>query len=262
MECKRCQGISMTDDKAILSVLIVEDEWAQAEQLQATVQSLGHRVTAVATTGHEALKAVQAQLPHVMVVDIHLNDSDMDGIEIARAVWANWAMPVIFLTSLRDTMTRKRANKEGASIFMSKPLSRHALKTELEGLFQGGIQLPTSRLPLVQDALILHKLQVVDQAVVPLGQIVRLAAGRSYCDVYYFNATKQLVKHVEDKPMGHLLAVVQQKPSGNSFMQIHRSHVVNMQYVEGKAGNGLLLKNGDTVPISKKYRQAIDMIFQ
>lgn len=83
---------------------------------------------------------------------------------------------------------------------------------------------------------------------VRFADIMWVEASRSYSSLHLKGQSPLLVSY----PM----ADVKQKLPADAFMQIHRSYVVNLNYVEGFIGNILYI---DTVklPISKAHRQDV-----
>jgi len=102
-------------------ILIAEDSRTQAEQLQHVLAAHGHRVT-VAGNGRQALDAMRAQRPAVLISDVVM--PEMDGYELCRAVHADPLLcdiPVILLTSLSDPENVVRGLDCGADNFVLKP---------------------------------------------------------------------------------------------------------------------------------------------
>ncbi|MBK5197282.1 MAG: response regulator, partial [Methyloceanibacter sp.] len=79
-------------------VLIIEDEPMIAMDLESIVEGLGHRVTAVARTHAEAVKAVNKEKPGLVLADIQLADGS-SGLDAVNEILATFAVPVIFITA-------------------------------------------------------------------------------------------------------------------------------------------------------------------
>ncbi len=84
-------------------VLIIEDEPMIAMDLESIVEGLGHRVTAVARTHAEALKAVNKEKPGLVLADIQLADGS-SGLDAVNEMLATFAVPVIFITAYPDRL--------------------------------------------------------------------------------------------------------------------------------------------------------------
>lgn len=82
-------------------VLIVEDEKLIGLMLAENVKVLGCRVTGVVTNGQAALRAIKAEPPDAILMDISL-DGVMSGIETARRIKATRDIPILFFTGYQD----------------------------------------------------------------------------------------------------------------------------------------------------------------
>lgn len=82
-------------------VLIVEDEKLIGLMLAENVKILGCRVTGVVTNGQAALRAIKAEPPDAILMDISL-DGVMSGIETARRIKATRDIPILFFTGYQD----------------------------------------------------------------------------------------------------------------------------------------------------------------
>ncbi|MHB8883645.1 MAG: response regulator [Methylovirgula sp.] len=79
-------------------VLIIEDEPLIAIDIQMLVEELGHRVIHVARTHHEAVEAVRATKPGLILADIQLADGS-SGLEAVNQILGSLSVPVIFITA-------------------------------------------------------------------------------------------------------------------------------------------------------------------
>ena len=82
-------------------ILIVEDEEIIADGLHRLLADAGFEAI-LAASGREALDAIGAAAPDLVLLDIGL--PDLDGTEVARRIHARLpALPVIFMTGHGDT---------------------------------------------------------------------------------------------------------------------------------------------------------------
>jgi DNA-directed RNA polymerase specialized sigma24 family protein len=84
-------------------VLIIEDEPMIAMDLESIVEGLGHRVTSVARTHGEAVKAVGQHKPGLVLADIQLADGS-SGLDAVNEMLSTFAVPVIFITAYPDRL--------------------------------------------------------------------------------------------------------------------------------------------------------------
>jgi DNA-directed RNA polymerase specialized sigma24 family protein len=84
-------------------VLIIEDEPMIAMDLENIVEGLGHRVTGVARTHSEAVKAVDQQKPGLVLADIQLADGS-SGLDAVNEILESFDVPVIFITAYPERL--------------------------------------------------------------------------------------------------------------------------------------------------------------
>src|SRR6476646_11675351 len=74
-------------------VLIIEDEPMIAMDLESIVEGLGHRVTSIARTHAEAVKAVSKATPGLVLADIQLADGS-SGLDAVNEMLGSFEVPV------------------------------------------------------------------------------------------------------------------------------------------------------------------------
>jgi DNA-directed RNA polymerase specialized sigma24 family protein len=84
-------------------VLIIEDEPMIAMDLESIVEGLGHRVTGIARTHSEAVKAVSKAKPGLVLADIQLADGS-SGLDAVNEMLGSFEVPVIFITAYPDRL--------------------------------------------------------------------------------------------------------------------------------------------------------------
>src|SRR5690349_18387904 len=102
-------------------VLIVEDETALVELLRYNLEQSGFKVD-VAFDGEEALRAVQEDVPDLILLDWML--PLMSGIEVCRQLRRQTAtanVPIIMLTARGEEGDRVRGLDAGADDYVPKP---------------------------------------------------------------------------------------------------------------------------------------------
>ena len=101
-------------------ILIVEDDPAIATVLEEILTGKDYSVR-VATNPSEAIAAVGAQLPELVLMDVNLG-SDIDGIETVKRLRVEHEdLPVCFITALSDDATVNRAEAVGPMAYLVKP---------------------------------------------------------------------------------------------------------------------------------------------
>lgn len=109
-------------------VLVVDDEKAIRRFLQVSLSTHGHTVFE-ARGGQEALEAVVAHRPDLIILDLGL--PDMEGVEVTRRL-REWTQTPIIILSVRDHETDKIAALDaGADDYLTKPFSMGELLARL-----------------------------------------------------------------------------------------------------------------------------------
>jgi DNA-binding response OmpR family regulator len=111
-------------------VLIVDNEPALAALLALGLRELG-LVTAVASDGHEALAAISAWQPELLVIDAELRP--LGGLEVVRRVRALPGPRIGILVAAEET-ERLRGFAAGADDEMVKPLALEELAARLRAI--------------------------------------------------------------------------------------------------------------------------------
>jgi|SRR5215831_1857693 len=112
-------------------VLIVEDEPIIARDLEETLTRSGYTVTAIASSGEEAVKKVMEQQPDLVLMDIVLRGS-MDGIETTACIHAQRDIPLVYLSAYSDSSILKRAQKTCPYGYLIKPFTERELAVAIE----------------------------------------------------------------------------------------------------------------------------------
>ena len=102
-------------------ILVVDDEPGVCEVLKEFLETRGYQVT-TAASGAEALKAVQSERPHFVLLDILM--PGMNGLEaLPRILEIDRTIGVIMLTAVDDHKVVKQAIGKGAYDYITKPIN-------------------------------------------------------------------------------------------------------------------------------------------
>lgn len=120
-----------------ISVLVVDDQQAVREGVARLIRcgTLPLRGVSMAATADEALAAVRAQAPDVVVLDVDLDGTD--GLDLIPSFGP--ATRVLVLTSHGDADTRARARRLGVLGFVEKHEPASALLASLASVAYAGI---------------------------------------------------------------------------------------------------------------------------
>ena len=115
-----------------LKIMIVEDEIIVAKDIQRILKKLGYEAFDPFVQGKKALDAIEKLNPDLILLDINLKGSDMDGIQVAEQVCQNYQIPVIFLTAFSDKATLERAKLTEPYGYIIKPFEEDDIRTAIE----------------------------------------------------------------------------------------------------------------------------------
>lgn len=109
-------------------VLIIEDEAIIAMDIRELAEELGHRISAIARTHAEAVKAAESHRPGLVLADIQLAD-DSSGIDAVRDILKLFDAPVVFVTAFPERLLT--GERPEPAYLMTKPFDRLALKATI-----------------------------------------------------------------------------------------------------------------------------------
>jgi DNA-binding NtrC family response regulator len=115
-------------------LLIVEDDQITALALQREMTWLGHAVVARVPSAAEAMAAVQAYRPDVVLLDIGLQGPH-DGLSVGVDIQTFWSTPVIYLSGSDPTQLGLPEFPEALWCYVAKPIDRDRLRDILARLF-------------------------------------------------------------------------------------------------------------------------------
>lgn len=106
-------------------VLIIEDEPMIAMDLEALVEGLGHTVCGLARTHAEAIKAVAARRPGLVLADIQLADGS-SGLDAVNEMLTTIDVPVIFITAYPERLLT--GERPEPAFLIAKPFDTDVVK--------------------------------------------------------------------------------------------------------------------------------------
>ena len=136
-------------------VLVVEDDPDIAELVARYLEKAGYTATRV-SSGRDALDAVRAKAPDLIVLDVML--PHIDGLEVCRLLRANEhtaSIPIIMLTARAEESERIVGLEMGADDYLAKPFSPNELVARVRALLRR-VQRPDapSGRPLAHGAIV------------------------------------------------------------------------------------------------------------
>ena len=117
-------------------ILVVDDVADNVEILRMRLESLGYEV-AVATDGEQALEAVRADAPDLLLLDIMM--PKIDGLEVVRRIKADPTLPfipVVLVTAKANPKDVVAGLDAGGDDYLTKPVDHAALVARVRAMLR------------------------------------------------------------------------------------------------------------------------------
>jgi DNA-binding NarL/FixJ family response regulator len=123
-------------------VLIAEDDFLIALQIQDALLTAGLQVVGTATTAEEVLDLASHERPALVIMDVRLAGRN-DGVEAARELFQRFNIRCVFATANDDLHTRHRAEPYAPLGWLTKPYTMESLVvTIVDALVLLGLRSP------------------------------------------------------------------------------------------------------------------------
>jgi two-component system, response regulator PdtaR len=117
-------------------VLIAEDETLIRLDLRRLLEAAGLEVCAEARNGREAVSLAAAHRPDLVLMDVKM--PELDGVEAARQILAERAVPIVMLTAYGYGELISRALDVGVVGYVVKPFTERELIGAVRGAIEEG----------------------------------------------------------------------------------------------------------------------------
>jgi DNA-binding NarL/FixJ family response regulator len=107
-------------------ILIVEDDYLVAMQMEAALTEAGFEIPGIASSAEEALELAAVRRPAMVVMDVRLGGR-RDGIDAALELFGRHGIRCIFATAHYDAKVRARAQPAAPLAWVPKPYAMPAL---------------------------------------------------------------------------------------------------------------------------------------
>jgi two-component system, LytTR family, response regulator len=220
-----------------LTAIIVEDETLGLQNLQAKLGRNCPQVEVVATcqSGEEAIQAIQAHQPALLLLDIQLGS--MTGFDVLARL-RHLSFEVIFTTSYDEyAIEAIRAN---ALDYLLKPIDEGELVEAINKAWQRRQQRP----------------QDFNRVSLPVQHGYRFVSldEIEYCQADNKQSIVQLFSRQQVTVTRTLSQLAEKLAAYPRFRRIHRSYLINLDYVESfsrRDGNHVIMSCGDRLPVSR-----------
>ena len=117
------------------NILIVEDEWINAEFVSQVLVSLSQNIVGVATNAKDALKVIEKNSIDFIFMDINIEGAT-DGIQLAKAIKLKHSIPIIYMTAFGDSQTITETSSTDIYGFIIKPFHAQDVEAALNVAIQ------------------------------------------------------------------------------------------------------------------------------
>ncbi|MBI3979965.1 MAG: response regulator transcription factor [Chloroflexi bacterium] len=115
------------------TILVVDDEPNIVELARVYLDKEGFQVEA-ARNGEDALRALAARTPSLVVLDVML--PDIDGFEVCRRLRQRSDVPILMLTARGDEVDRIVGLELGADDYLAKPFNPRELTARIKAILR------------------------------------------------------------------------------------------------------------------------------
>lgn len=241
----------MNEEQA--TILIVEDDLDIADMLNAYFRVQGYEVLTV-NWGEDGVRACQANLPDLVILDIRL--PDIDGFEVAHRLRSNRRtreVPIIFLTEKRERKDRLKGLELKADDYITKPFDIQELRLRVRNVLrrhrQGTLTNPVTGLPeggLVDEQLG-QCLKNPDWSLL----VVSISHIDYFREIYGFVASDDLLRAI----VLMMLDAIRELGDADDFL----GHLTTSDFlITLKSANSLALKDR----IQKRLTQSFDYFYR
>ena len=115
-------------------ILIVEDEYVAAANIEECLLTSGYMVTEIIPDGETAITKIEQNKPDLVMMDIKLNGK-LSGTETAAIVRTRFNVPVIYLTAYSEESIMKQVKLSEPFGYLNKPFRENELLMALEMAF-------------------------------------------------------------------------------------------------------------------------------
>lgn len=218
-----------------MKIAICDDEKIMQEYLKEEIDSYFQSMdvlTLCYSSGEELLADYEKQQYDMVFLDIEMKG--LNGLQVAKLLHA-WKkdLPIVMVTT--HTELAMEGYEVQAFRFLAKPVKREklyaALMTMEERMYED------EKIQIVSDGL---------QRYIPCTSVCFIKCENVYLNIVTINENylirKKLKEFMEELPK-------------ELFFQVHRSYVVNLNFVESFDGANVYMKGGMKIPVSKAKRE-------
>jgi two-component system LytT family response regulator len=245
-----------------IRILLVDDEDLARQRLRTLLAARSDfEVAGECRTGLEAIAAIRAMKPDVVLLDVQM--PEVDGFDVISEIGAQNMPTVVFATAFDEYAID--AFEVGAVDYLLKPFDEERFNRTLDRAARRFTEASDSSTSS-QIAALLRRLASVSPsggrfAVKVHGKILFLDPA----EIFWIQARDDIARvHLADsaydvrEPLSHLEA----RLPASSFLRVHRSVIVNTSHIRAaepfdQGDQMLILRNGKRITTGRSYRKIV-----
>ncbi len=123
-------------DEQSKKILIVDDEAHIRRLIEFTLKKGGFKML-VATNGREAINLATSDSPDLIIMDVLMPEMDgVEALDLLKQDARTSSIPVILLTGIGQSTTRREVEEKGTATYLAKPFSPNKLLREVERMIE------------------------------------------------------------------------------------------------------------------------------
>lgn len=236
-----------------IRIMIVEDEFITIETLTAVLKEMNYVISGDAMNADEAIAILEKGETDLAILDINIQ-GEKDGVWIAQQIRDKYHIPFIFLTAFGDQSTVHRAIEAEPYGYLVKPFNKVDIFTAIEVAIKNFAK---------QESQSNSETEEESSHVVAKDSIyIRddyMFVKLNFSDIHYIKSDKNYLEvHLQNKRhlvRGKLSDFTKFLPE-DDFLQVHRSHVINLNVVDS-FGAGFIKIKGAEIPLGNAYKEEL-----
>lgn len=219
------------------SILIVEDDYSFALDLEIKLTELGYNLSGIASNISEALELLKSGPIDLILLDITLDEGE-NGLDLGMRI-RELHIPIIIITAHKDEEIFSEAMEVYPVAFLVKPFDILTLRGAIENAILS-IQQSKERFFIKYEGH-LHRID--------LANVLYLKSESNYT---YIVTTKR--KYILKKSLTKMLELI----SSNKIFQIHRAYAVHLCMISSiNFKERTLCIRDEILPIGRKYKRQL-----
>lgn len=233
-----------------INIYIVEDMAISRASLESMLLLNKYEISGSTAKAETAWKELQKNQTDLVLIDINLA-GEKNGIWLAQQIRKYLNIPIVYLTAYGDQQTLKEVLETKPNGYLMKPYQEPTLLTTItialnkflenqKGSISSASGTTFNKVIFIKDKFMRVKLLIED--------IQFIKSEGNYLEIKLANKTHVI--------RGKLSEFKKLLPA-NIFLQTHQRYVINLTKIS-IIGKDFLNINNDDIPISLKYKQAIE----